>query len=186
LHGPTPVRAGDTVLTLGTGGVSLFAVQLAKALGANVVATTSTAEKASRLRDVGADVVVNRREHPQWSTQVRAVTGGLGVQRVIEIGGPATFGQSLASAARRSCEIAMIGFAGGGSAAIDVMEVMATGATIRWVGVGSRKDTEDLIAFLAAFGIQPVIDSVHGFDEARAALRHLDSGRHVGKVVISV
>jgi alcohol dehydrogenase len=186
LHGPTPICAGDTVLTLGTGGVSLFAVQLAKALGANVVATTSTAEKASLLGEVGADVVVNRREHPDWGKQVRTATGGFGVQRVIEVGGPATFGQSLASAARRSCEIAMIGFAGGGSAAIDVMELMGTGATIRWVGVGSRKDTEDLVGFLTAFGIQPVIDSVHGFDEARSALRRLDSGRHVGKVVISI
>lgn len=186
LSGPTPISAGDTVLTLGTGGVSLFAVQLAKALGARVVSTTSTAEKAARLIDLGADAVVNYREHPQWSKQVRAETGGAGVHRVVEVGGPATFNQSLASVARRSSEISLIGFAGGGSATIDFMELMSTGATIRWISVGSRKDTEDLIAFLTAHRIEPVIDSVHDFDGARDALRRLDSGQHVGKVVISL
>ncbi len=130
--------------------------------------------------------MIDRRRHPEWSKQVRAATGGVGVHRVVEVGGPATFGQSLASVARRSSEIALVGFVGGGSATIDFTELMGTGTTIRWVGVGSRKDTEDLVAFLTAFGIEPVIDSVHDFDQARAALRRLESGRHVGKVVITI
>jgi NADPH:quinone reductase-like Zn-dependent oxidoreductase len=186
LGGPTRIKAGDNVLVLGSGGVSIFALQIARALGATVVATTSSSEKADRLGELGAAAVVNYRDHPEWSKQVRAATNDEGVHRVVEVGGPATIRQSLASLARRSGEIALIGFAGGGSATIDFWELMGSGGTVRWIGVGSRTDTEDLVAFLTAHHIMPVIDGVFGFDEAPTAFARLKSGQHLGKVVISL
>jgi alcohol dehydrogenase len=186
LSGAEPIRAGSTVLTLGTGGVSVFAVQLAKALGATVIGTTSGAAKAERLAALGADQVVNYNDVPEWGRHVRkALTGGVGVDCVVEVGGPATVNQSL-HAVRAGGEVVLIGFLSEENPGIDYFHLKNSRAVVRSIGVGDRAALEDLVRAVSAAGIRPVIDQVFGFDEAKGAFERLKSAAHVGKIVIRV
>src|SRR5712671_2564664 len=137
------VRAGDTVLTQGSGGVSLFALQLAKLLGARVIATTSSAQNGDRLKQVGADAVVDYVENPQWAEVVRALTGGRGVDRVVEVGGPGTLAQSL-KAVTYGGEISLVGALAGADGGVDFMTMFLSEATFQPIVIGSRRDLEDL------------------------------------------
>lgn len=179
------VRPGDVVLTLGTGGVSLFALQLAKAHGTRVVATTSSAAKAERLTGLGADVVIDYRATPEWGKAVLDATDGRGADRIVEVGGPGTFAQSLVAAGTHHADIAVVGFVGTDGPPIDYMDLFRSGATVRKIWVGSRDDTEDLLRWLAVRPIEPVIDSVHPFHRAAEAFRHFESRENLGKVVIT-
>ncbi len=183
LSGSVPVRAGQTVLTLGTGGVSIFAVQIAKALGATVIATTSTEAKAQRLRELGSDHVVNYVDTPEWGRQVREITGATGVDCVVEVGGPATINQSL-RAVRWGGDVVLIGFLSSENPGIDYFHLKRSGATVRSISVGDRPALEDLIRLCRACRLKPVIDRVFEFEQARAAFEHLEAARHVGKIVI--
>ena len=183
LTGGRGVSAGDTVLTLGTGGVSLFAVQLAKLLGARVISTTSGAAKAAKLTALGADHVINYNEVPDWDQAVREITGGEGVNRVVEVAGAATLDRSLRSAAV-GADIGLIGGVGGGKGMLDLGLFAQSVATLRRIVVGSRADFEAMNRAISIHALHPVIDSVFPFDEASDAYRHLASGRHVGKIVI--
>ena len=185
VNGQLPVGPGQTVLTLGTGGVSVFALQYAKAMGARVIATTSCADKAQRLRALGADEVINYRDTPDWGLMVRELTGGQGVDRVVEVGGPATLKQSLRAVAFHG-EVALVGFLGETGAPLDYFDLMGAGASLRSTNVGDRSLLEACVQATAQGQIAPVIDQVFGFAEARAAFEHLRSGTHFGKVVIRV
>ena len=185
LVGKAPLQAGHNVLTLGTGGVAIFAVQLAKVLGARVIATTSSAQKAERLRALGADEVINYSEVKDWGAKARELTGGRGVDRVIEVGGSATIGQSL-KAVRQDGQIALIGFLGTDNPGIDYFALFGSGAAVQGIFVGSRPDLENLVRVVRASKLKPVIDKVFGFDEAKAAFEHLRDGGAVGKTVIQV
>ncbi|MGQ3016323.1 zinc-dependent alcohol dehydrogenase family protein [Phenylobacterium sp.] len=186
LSGATPIRAGSTVLTLGTGGVSIFAVQLAKAMGARVIATTSSAEKAERLRALGADEVVNYNEVEAWGRHVRkTLTGGVGVDCVVEVGGPATINESL-RAVRPGGEVVLIGFLSEENPGIDYFLLKGSNAVVRSIAVGDRAALEDLVRAWRGARLKPVIDKVFDFDEALEAFAHMQAGRHVGKVVIRV
>jgi NADPH:quinone reductase-like Zn-dependent oxidoreductase len=186
LNGGTPLGPGDVVLTLGTGGVSLFALQLAKAHGARVVSTTSSLAKAERLTALGADVVIDYTATPEWGKAVLDATGGRGADRIVEVGGPGTFAQSLVAAGTHHADIALVGFVGTSGPPIDVMDLFRSGATVRKIWVGSRDDTEDLVRRLAVRPIEPVVDSVHPFEEAGAAFRRFAGRGNFGKVVIAV
>jgi NADPH:quinone reductase-like Zn-dependent oxidoreductase len=177
------VGAGDTVLTEGTGGVSLFAVQLAKALGARVIATTSSPEKAERLRQLGADHVIDYRTTKDWGKQVRALTDGRGVDRIVEVGGANTLAQSVQAIAYGG-QISLVGILAGVEGGIDFMTMFATHATFKGIVTGSRRDLEDLNRVLAQHQIRPVIDSVYAFDDAMAGLNHFAERQLFGKVVI--
>jgi len=185
LTGGQPLRAGDDVLTLGSGSVSLFALQLAKACGARVIATTSSPAKAERLRALGADEVIDYHCTPGWSAEVRRLTGGTGVQRVVEIGGAATLPQSLQAVAL-SGEIAFVGTLAGGSSMIDANAVFASGAALRPVAAGSRTQLQAAVRAMAVKQLRPVIERVYAFDEAPAALAWYAEGQSFGKVVIRV
>jgi NADPH:quinone reductase-like Zn-dependent oxidoreductase len=185
LSGSAPVRAGQTVLVQGTGGVSLFALQLAKSLGAKVIATTSSAKKADKLRELGADEVVNYTEDHQWGETVHSLADGKGVDRVVEVGGPATFDQSMRAVAYGG-EIASIGFLSKENPGIDFFKLKLSGALVRQIAVGSRADLEDIVRIMALGRIKPQIDSVFDFDEAKEAFAHLDGGSHMGKIVIRI
>ncbi|WP_231984326.1 NAD(P)-dependent alcohol dehydrogenase [Mycobacterium sp. E342] len=185
LGGPTPIRAGQTVLTLGSGGVSVFAVQLAKLLSARVIATTSSNEKAQTLATLGADDIINYRDHSQWSEQVRALTNGRGVDRVVEVGGPATIDQSLRAIAIGG-EVTLIGFLSEANPGIDYFLLKGAGAVTRSITVGDRTDLQDLVRAVSTSRLQPVIDRIFEFDDAAAAFQRLADGRHVGKLVIRV
>ena len=185
LAGPAPVRAGHTVLVQGSGGVSIFALQLARAVGATVIATTSSAAKADQLKALGAAHVVNYAEDAQWGKSVRALTGGRGVDRVVEVGGPGTIAQSLRAVAVGG-EIASIGFLSTENPGIDFFQLKISGASFRNISVGDRAGLLDLSRAVAATDLKPVIDRVFAFDQAKAAFSHLESGAHLGKVVIRV
>ncbi|WP_374023764.1 NAD(P)-dependent alcohol dehydrogenase [Mycobacterium sp. HNNTM2301] len=185
LGGPAPIRAGQTVLTLGSGGVSVFGLQLAKALGARVIATTSSNQKAQTLATLGADDVINYRDHPQWGERVRALTDGRGVDRVIEVGGPATIDQSLRAVAIGG-EVTLIGFLSEANPGIDYFLLKGAGAITRSITVGDRTDTQELVRAVSTNQIQPVIDTVFDFDDAAAAFDHLAKSKQLGKLVIRV
>lgn len=178
------ITAGDTVLTQGSGGVSLFALQLAKLLGARVIATTSGPEKAERLRALAADEVIDYTAFPEWSARVRELTGGQGVDRVVEVGGPGTLAQSIRAVAVGG-EIAMIGFLAAREPSIDFSSLFLSGATLRRIAVGSRADFEAMNRAVTQHRLRPVIDRVFSFDQAGEAWRHFDSRRNFGKVVIA-
>ncbi len=180
------VKPGATVLVQGTGGVSLFALQFAKAAGATVIATSSTAEKLARLKQLGADHVINYRENEKWGEAVLALTGGLGVDHVIEVGGPNSIGQSFV-AARTGAHIAIIGAVGGFT--IDTMPfaiVQAKRLCLQAVTVGTRRDQIDMVRAIEAYGIVPVIDSTFPLERLSDAFRYLQSGGHFGKVCIEI
>ena len=186
LHGGArPTQAGDTVLTLGSGGVSLWALQLARAGGARVIATTSSADKAERLRALGADAVMNYREAASWADEVRALTAGAGVQRVVEIGGGATLAQSL-RAVGFSGEVAFIGTLADGPATLDASALFASGATLRVIAAGSTAQLAQMVRAVAVNRLRPPIERVFGFDEAREAFAHYARGEGFGKVVVRI
>jgi NADPH:quinone reductase-like Zn-dependent oxidoreductase len=183
LTGGRGIRRGDTVLILGTGGVSLFAVQLATAMGARVIATTGNDTRAGLLRELGADVVLNYRDTVDWPAAVRTATGGRGADLVVEVAG--TLESSLAAAALGG-EIAVVGFVGGRpGATLDPYAIFTAGATLRPVAVGSRAQLVALVHAVSAHRIRPVLDRVFPFDDAPEAFRHYLRGSALGKVVIT-
>lgn len=180
------VKPGDRVVTLGTGGVSLFALQFARLAGAEVIATTSSAQKAERLKALGADHVINYRETPDWGQAVLALTNGLGAEHVIEVGGPNTIAQSFI-AARTGGHVAIIGAAGGFD--VDTMPfavVQAKRLRLQAVTVGSRRDQLDMIRALDRAALRPVIDATYPLERLADAFRHMESGAHFGKIAITV
>lgn len=177
------VGAGDTVLTQGTGGVSLFAVQFAKALGARVIATTSSDNKAEQLKLLGAADTINYKTHPAWSQQVRELTNGHGVNRIVEVGGPGTFQESVKAIAVGG-QVSMVGVLAGLQGSVEFMSMFMSHARYQAIALGSRVDLEDLIAGIAAHAISPVIDSCFEFDDAKRAYEKLMTRDVFGKVVI--
>lgn len=177
------IKPGDVVLTQGTGGVSIFAVQLAKAAGATVISTSSSAEKLARLKALGADHLINYKETPDWGAAVAALTGGRGVDVVVEIGGPGTMNQSL-TAVRIGGHISLIGVLTGFSGEIATAMAMSKNVAIKGVTVGSRQDQEEMIAAIEANGIKPVIDSVFPLEKIAEAFAHQVSQRHFGKICL--
>jgi NADPH:quinone reductase-like Zn-dependent oxidoreductase len=181
LSGGRPLLAGETVLTLGSGGVSLFALQFARLFGARVIATTGSEDKRERLHALGADATVNYRTTPDWHDAVRELTGGEGADHVVDVAG--TLEQSLRAVAMGG-EVACVGFVSERRAPIDPTVVFAAQATVRAIAVGSRAQFAAMNRAIAAGRLRPVIDRVFAFDDAPAAYRHYESGQAFGKVVI--
>jgi len=185
LTGQSALYPGDVVLVQGTGGVSIFALQFAKLFGARVIATTSTQAKAERLKSLGADHVINYVDTPDWDRQVLELTGGRGVDRVIEVGGPGTIERSC-RCTRVGGRISLIGFVAGAAGSIDPFAILARAVSIDSIAAGSRRDFEDMNRAIEAHALKPVVDRIFAFDAARDAYRHLSERLHVGKVVVSV
>lgn len=180
------LREGDTVLALGTGGVSIFALQLASAVGARVIITSSSDEKLERATAMGAWRTINYRTHENWDEEVWRLTDKRGVDHVVEVGGPGTLGRSMKSVAAGG-HIALIGVLTGKGAPDDSLFPLVTkNADLNAIYVGSRLMFCDLNRFLETHDIRPVIDRVFSFEDAPAAYEHLRSGAHFGKVVIRV
>jgi NADPH:quinone reductase-like Zn-dependent oxidoreductase len=179
------LKAGDTVLVLGTGGVSIFALQIAKLMGAVVIATSSSDEKLERARVLGADHVINYKRTPEWGDAVRAWTGGRGVDHVIEVGGPATLPQSIAAVAIGG-HIALIGVLTGRAGEVPTALLMARQARLHGLIVGSRRHQIDFVRAIEATGLKPVIDRSFPLDEIAAAFRYEESGAHFGKICLEL
>jgi NADPH:quinone reductase-like Zn-dependent oxidoreductase len=181
LTGGRSIVPGDTVLTIGTGGVALFAVQFAKLFGARVVALTSDPQKEATLRRLGADEVVDRSRHADWAAQVRRLTAGRGVDHVVETGAIDTLPSSLAVCAANA-EVALVAALGQGSLDSAALRGLVT---IRRLFVGSRMDFETMNRAIALHRLRPVIDRIFAFEETAQAYAHFEAKRHVGKVVIA-
>ncbi len=179
------IRAGDTVLVQGTGGVSTFALAFARMHGARVVATTSSAAKAQALRERGAWEVVDYRADPKWGKAVRTLTGGRGVDHVVEVGGVGTLAQSL-RALRPGGTVSLIGVLAGGQADLSLTPVLMNQMRVQGVFVGHREGFGSMTRAIAQHELRPLVDRVFPFAEAKAAFEHLASGAHQGKVCIQV
>jgi NADPH:quinone reductase-like Zn-dependent oxidoreductase len=179
------VKPGDTVLILGSGAVSLFALQFAKAAGARVIATSSSDEKLTKLIQLGADEVINYQRTPNWGEKAKALTDGRGVDHVIEVGGPATFAQSMA-ACRLGGHIALIGVLSGFAGELLIPALFSAQIRVSGISVGSRVDLEDMIRAIDVNQLQPVIDRSFGLEQIAAAFEYYQTQRHFGKVSIEI
>lgn len=177
------LKAGDTVLVLGTGGVSIAALQLARAMGATVIATSSSDEKRARLQALGAAHTINYKTHPDWGTLAKDWTGGRGVDHVVEVGGPGTLPQSI-EAVRVGGHISLIGVLTGRSGDVPTGLLMRKQARLHGLIVGNRTQQQDYVRALEATGIRPVIDSSFALEKIAEAFRHEESGRHFGKICL--
>lgn len=182
LCGAEPLMPGMSVLLQGAGGVSVFGLQFAKLFGARVIMTTSSPERAARLKSLGADEVIDYRAQPQWNNVVRELTAGQGVDLTIEIGGAETVDRSVAST-RRGGRVALVGLLTGWPNAI--FSMFSAGVNVTPVSVGSRDDFEMMNRAIGYHKLRPVIDSRYAFEQLPDALRHLQSGKHFGKIVIN-
>jgi NADPH:quinone reductase-like Zn-dependent oxidoreductase len=179
------VRPGSTVMLLGTGGVSLFALQFAKAAGARVIILSSSDEKLERARRLGADVTINYLSAPAWDDVVLAATDGTGADLVVETIGATTFARSL-NAAATAGTIFVVGFIGGMELSIPILPINLKTLTIVGNNTGSTANLVDAVRAIATAGIEPVIDRTFAFDGALDAYRFLERAAHFGKVVIDL
>ncbi len=179
------IKPGAWVLTQGTGGVSIFALQLAKAAGCRVISTSSSPEKLEKLKALGADHVINYKENPDWGAEAFKLAGGRGVDEVVEIGGPGTLAQSIA-ACRPGGHISLIGVLTGVSGEVPTAALFSRNITLSGITVGSRRMQEDMVDALEANGIKPVIDSTFPLDKIADAFAHQASQKHFGKIVLTI
>ena len=178
------IKSGDTVLVQGTGGVALFALQFARAAGARVIALTSGAAKAALLTKLGAEAVINYREQPEWAQAVRAATGGRGADIIVETTGT-SLAQSLAAVSFGGF-VGVVGFVGGFETPLNIRQLIGPMVRMQGIVVGSRAGLEALGRAMVLHRIRPVVDAVFPLERSADAFRHLQSGAHVGKIVISL
>ena len=179
------IKPGDWVLTQGTGGVSIFALQFAKAAGARVIATSSSPAKLAKLKELGADRVINYKETPKWGAMAKQLTGGRGVDEVVEIGGAGTLGQSIA-ACKVSGHISLIGVLTGVSGEVPTAQLFSANITLKGITVGSRQAQEDMISAIETHNIKPLISDRFPLDQLKAAFELQVAQKHFGKIVINI
>ncbi|MEE8371319.1 MAG: NAD(P)-dependent alcohol dehydrogenase [Sphingomonadales bacterium] len=177
------LKAGDTVLAMGTGGVSIFALQFAKAVGAKVIITSSSDQKLERARTLGADEGINYLKTPDWEQEVLRLTKGQGVDHVVEVGGVGTLARSF-QAVGCGGNVSLIGVLAGREGDTNPSPLMLKGASLTGIFVGNRAMFEDMNSFITEKGLKPVIDRVFPFEEAEEAYKYQMTGRHFGKIVI--
>ena len=178
-------RPGDTVLCLGTGGVSIFALQFAKMNGARVIITSSSDDKLKRAAKLGADDGINYSKHPDWEKEVMRLTRGRGVDNVIEVGGIGTLNRSMESLGYRG-QVSLIGVLAGREGSSNPHNLMLKAGRLQGIFVGNRVMFEDMLRAMAVNRMQPVVDKVFGFDEVHAAYRYQLEKKHFGKIVINI
>jgi NADPH:quinone reductase-like Zn-dependent oxidoreductase len=176
-----PLQPGEIVLLLGTGGVSIFALQLAKKAGARVIITSSSDGKLARAKALGADHVINYRQHPEWEDEVLRLTNGLGVDLAVEVGGPATLSKTL-KATRFGGRVSLMGVLTGFNGPVDTGAILRKRITLQGIFVGSVA----MLQALVRTGISPQIDQVFAFEDAEAAYDALQSANHFGKLVVQI
>ncbi|RKH66535.1 zinc-dependent alcohol dehydrogenase family protein [Corallococcus aberystwythensis] len=179
------LKPGDTVLVQGTGGVSIFALQIARLCGAHVIVTSSRDDKLERALKLGAQEGINYVTTPDWEKAARTLTGGVGVDHVVEVGGSGTFEKSL-KAVRVGGTVSVIGVLSGGAGSVSLVPILMQNLRVQGVFVGHRQSFEALTRAFALHDVHPVVDRVFPFAEARAAFEHMKQGAHFGKIVIQV
>lgn len=181
----SPLQPGQTVLVQGTGGVALFALQIARMFGARVLAITSSDEKAEILKSMGAAAVVNYSKTPEWEHEILALTDNVGVDRVVDIAGEKTIVQS-AAATRKNGEIAVVGFTSGFGGGLPPIDILSRSLRVGGTAIGPRSNFEALLAAMEQHEVRPVIDRIYPFDQYAKAYQRLESGNHIGKIVIDM
>ncbi len=179
------LKAGETVLIQGTGGVSIFALQFAKISGAKVILTSSSEEKLAKGKALGADFLINYKQRPEWEIEVRKITNGMGVDHIIEVGGAQTLAKSF-KAARFGGKIALIGVLSGVENNISLLPILMKSLLIQGIYVGSREMFDSMNKAINTNRVRAVIDKVFAFDEAKEALHYLEKANHFGKVIIKI
>jgi NADPH:quinone reductase-like Zn-dependent oxidoreductase len=179
------LRPGITILVQGTGGVSIFALQFGTIAGARVIVTSSSDEKLTKAAKMGATGLINYRNTPDWDQKALELTGGAGIDHVVEVGGPGTLARSM-NAVRVGGRISVIGLLTGAEGVVSPMPILGKQIQVQGIFVGSRDMFEAMNRAISLHQMRPVIDRVFSFDEAREAWRYLESGAHFGKVVIRV
>ncbi|WP_172117263.1 zinc-dependent alcohol dehydrogenase family protein [Halomonas hibernica] len=178
------LKAGDTVLVLGSGGVSIFALQFARMMGAHVIATSSSNAKCERLRELGATHTINYKETPEWGKQVNELTDGQGVDHIVEVGGPGTLPQSI-EAIKIGGHISLIGVLTGRQGDIPTAKLMAKQARLEGLIVGSRRHQIEMIKAIEANDMRPIIDREFALAEIAEAFRYQEAGKHLGKICLT-
>jgi len=179
------LKPGDWVLTQGTGGVSIFAIQFAKMAGAKVIATSSNDEKLERLKSLGADHVINYRTTPEWGDVAFDLTEGVGVDHILDVGGPSTLRESM-TAARLGGHISLIGILSGVTGELSFLPVLLKQLRLQGVLVGSRAQQQDMIKALNAHTMRPLIDRHFPLEQIVEAFQYLESNRHFGKICLDI
>jgi NADPH:quinone reductase-like Zn-dependent oxidoreductase len=179
------LKAGDSVLVQGTGGVSIFALQFARLNGARVIATSSSDAKLERALRLGASDGINYKTTPDWEEKARELTGGSGVDHVVEVGGAGTFARSL-RAVRMNGRIYLIGILSGGGGQVNPVPILMKNTRVQGIYVGSREMFEAMNRAIALHKLRPVVDRVFGFGGIRQALEYMESGAHFGKICLKV
>jgi len=181
----TDLKPGDWVLVQGSGGVSVFALQFARIMGCRVIATSSSTDKLARLQALGAEHLINYREDPSWGATAMALTGGRGVDLVVEVGGPGNLPQSVAALAVDGC-ISLIGVLTGFSGEVPTAAMMTKNGRLSGITVGSHSDQAAMVAAVRAHDIQPVLDQTFPLTDLGAAFRHQESQQHFGKICVEL
>lgn len=179
------LKPGDSVLVQGTGGVSIFALQFAKLAGATVIATSSSDAKLETLKALGADHLINYKTTPAWGALARELTGGRGVDHVVEVGGPATLEQSM-QAARVGGHVSVIGILTGLAGDFPLVTALIKQLRLQGVLVGSRSMQQDMVKAIDANGLKPVVDKVFALEEMVQAFQYQESNQHVGKICLQI
>lgn len=179
------IKPGDWVLTQGTGGVSIFALQFAKAAGCRVIATSSSNEKLAKLKNMGADHLINYKETPDWGAKARELTGGVGVDEVVEIGGAGTLGQSI-TACRIGGHISLIGVLAGFAGEVPTAQLFSQNITLKGITVGSKREQEDMIRAIEVNDIRPMISDSFPLDQLKDAFELQAAQKHFGKIVVTL
>jgi len=184
-EGPKPILPGQSVLIIGTGGVSIFALQLAKLAGAHIIIISSSDEKLAKAKEMGAHVLINYKTNPDWEKEVLRVTGNRGAHHIVEVGGANTLAKS-ASCVAQNGTLTVVGGLSGFEGAIPATLIIKRTPTVRGALIGSREMYERLTAAVALHNVHPVIDKVFDFEQLPQALAYLKSGNHFGKIVVRV
>lgn len=179
----SPIKAGDVVLVQGTGGVSIFALQFAKMAGATVIATSSSDSKLERLKSLGADHLINYKTQPDWGMIAREMTGGRGVDHIVEVGGPGTLDQSL-DAVRVGGQILVIGILSGLSGEVNIVKALIKQARLQGVLVGNRTQQLAMVRGIEANQLKPVIDKVFPLEQLVEAFKYQETNQHFGKICV--
>jgi NADPH:quinone reductase-like Zn-dependent oxidoreductase len=179
------LKLGESVLVLGTGGVSLFALQFARLAGAKVIVTSGSDEKLTRARQLGAECCINYKKVTEWYQRVREFTGGTGVDLVVEVGGAGTLTQSL-KAVRTGGRISLIGVLTGTAGEINPLPIIMKKIRVEGIFVGSREIFESMNRAISLHQLHPVLDRIFSFEETGQALQHMESGTHFGKICIRI
>jgi NADPH:quinone reductase-like Zn-dependent oxidoreductase len=179
------LKPGDTVLVQGTGGVSIFALQFAKMAGATVIATSSSDEKLDKLKALGADHLINYKKTTNWGEVAREITGGRGVDHIVEVGGPATLDQSML-AARVGAHISVIGILTGLSGEVSIVTALIKQLRLQGLIVGNRTQQQEMVKAIDANGMRPIIDKVFPLENIVDAFRYQETNKHFGKICLEI